>query len=98
MPNNTLTNPMLSVENVLVFYPKDGTVRVCGPACYDAKGPVCACICGGLHHAKGFAFARQNADETLKAIAQRSGDPLQYGCGFLKATDIAGDYYCQASV
>lgn len=32
----------------------DGTVRRCDARCYNAKGSVCRCICGGRFHSLGW--------------------------------------------
>ena len=84
---------MLSAENVLVFYPLNRPVQVCGPACYNAHRPLCNCVCDGLHHRKGFAAAKTMAADTIQAIAVQRGDPIQIADGFIRVKNHLGDYY-----
>ena len=42
---------------------KDGSGKVihrCDARCYNAKGPICECMCNGLNHGKGFSQSVEN--------------------------------------
>ncbi len=41
----------------------DGHQRFCSAKCYNAKGPNCTCICGGMNHGVGPEQAAQNTQE-----------------------------------
>ena len=54
--------------------------RRCDAKCYDAKGPVCDCICGGKNHGKGKQQAQTDMERDfcagLDKAAERAGlDP-----------------------
>jgi len=37
--------------------------RVCSSRCYNAKGSVCVCICGGKNHGVGLEKATENTQQ-----------------------------------
>jgi hypothetical protein len=39
--------------------------RRCDAKCYDAKGSICRCVCGGRNHGKGLDEALSNCREIL---------------------------------
>ena len=47
------------MTTLLKHYNRHGLVGRCDARCYDAKGPICRCICNGRFHGKGFAQAQQ---------------------------------------
>lgn len=52
----------------------NGKILRCDARCYNAKGPICNCCCGGKNHGVGFEQAVRNmkeeADEILKAYQE----------------------------
>lgn len=45
---------------------RDGQGKVagrCDAKCYNAKGPTCKCVCGGVNHGVGIDEAIQNTHE-----------------------------------
>ena len=53
------------------------TVRVCGANCYNAKGDVCHCVCGGRNHGIGFEAAK--AKTLAEADAIVSDHDVEHG-------------------
>lgn len=49
----------------------------CDAKCYDATGPRCHCVCGGMNHGKGLELAteqtRELAADQVRAIEARGG-------------------------
>ena len=41
----------------------EGHIQKCDASCYDAKGDVCTCVCGGMNHGKGLKQAMVNTNE-----------------------------------
>ena len=48
----------------------NGSIRVCDGKCYNAQGPDCDCICGGLNHGVGFIQAKKNTEELANDVLQ----------------------------
>jgi hypothetical protein len=46
--------------------------RACNAKCYDAKGPDCDCMCGGINHGVGEMQARQNCGAMGVAWIERT--------------------------
>lgn len=42
--------------------------RRCDAKCYDAKGPDCDCVCGGMNHGKGLETAQRNTAERAEEL------------------------------
>ena len=42
--------------------------RRCDAKCYDASGPDCDCVCGGMNHGKGEAGAMANTTRYAEKI------------------------------
>lgn len=60
--------------------PGQKRARTCSALCYNAKGPVCCCVCGGVNHGVGFRQAAENtakAAEELQKRAQEEGALIQ---------------------
>jgi len=55
----------------------EGTVGRCDAKCYEAKGPVCDCICHGMNHGAGLERAIERTSnltaEMIKGIEARGG-------------------------
>ncbi len=47
-----------------------GKARVCNQSCYEAKSPVCHCICGGKNHGQGERQARINVREIFLPLIE----------------------------
>ena len=45
--------------------------RRCDARCYDATGPECDCICGGMNHGKGLKAATENTCEHGKMLLEK---------------------------
>ena len=49
----------------------------CDAKCYDAQGPECDCVCGGMNHGAGVQGAtdrtKELAGEMLKEVERRGG-------------------------
>ena len=49
----------------------------CDAKCYDAQGPDCDCVCGGLNHGMGKSHATENtrqlAGTMLDQVKERGG-------------------------
>lgn len=63
---------------ILCTKPDGSNIGRCDARCYEAKGPTCKCICGGMNHGKGLDSAirntalnkeiRQTADAAAKLL------------------------------
>lgn len=53
------------------------STRRCDAKCYQATGPECDCVCGGINHGRGRECAIDNtralAGELLRAVEARGG-------------------------
>ncbi|NPV54541.1 MAG: hypothetical protein HPY71_13670 [Firmicutes bacterium] len=45
-----------------------GGVRKCDSRCYNAKGPICNCVCNGINHGVGLRAALENTRKIAKEI------------------------------
>lgn len=54
---------------LIVEKTSSGRIRTCNSRCYNAKGAVCVCCCGGKNHGVGFDKAIENTRETAEKIA-----------------------------
>ena len=53
----------------------------CDAKCYNADGPECHCVCGGLNHGKGEAQGWETSAELAAKWAAAAGSPeLAAGC------------------
>ena len=48
-----------------------GKTRQCDAHCYDAKEPVCTCVCGGLNHGAGLKAALDNTQAHYKQLVKQ---------------------------
>ena len=46
--------------------PGDKRAHTCDARCYNAKGTVCHCFCGGQNHGKGLASAIANCQAQMQ--------------------------------
>jgi len=60
-----------------------GSSRLCDARCYNAKKPLCVCICGGANHGAGLEQPTKNTDaqatswlEQYRAAHPNMGDTL----------------------
>lgn len=60
---------------LIAVYSSDGCVGRCDAKCYNAEGPECDCICGGVNHGAGLKQAvdntRELADGWIEDYAQK---------------------------
>src|SRR5258708_23234521 len=57
-----------------------GKARVCNQSCYEAKSPVCHCICGGKNHRQSERPTRINVREIfLPPIEAQKGQSREEG-------------------
>ena len=59
--------------------------RVCVAACYNAKGPDCQCICGGLNHGQGVIKAASNAYGMADRILREATGQLSLELGAVRS-------------
>lgn len=66
----------------------DGNERRCDAKCYDADGPDCTCLCGGMNHGQGLQAALDNTAELCRGLCR---EELVYmrGQGFELAPELA---------
>jgi len=50
------------MTTLIAVYNSSGLVGRCDAKCYNAKHPVCTCICGGANHGQGLQKAVENTD------------------------------------
>lgn len=58
------------MTTLITAYDKSGPIGRCDAKCYNAKGAVCRCICGGRNHGVG----RRKAIETTATIGPEDYD------------------------
>lgn len=58
------------MTTLIAVYNSEGCVGRCDEKCYDAKGDVCECVCGGKNHGKG----RQQAIDNIRGGFQEMID------------------------
>jgi hypothetical protein len=54
------------MTTLIAVYSSDGCEGRCDAKCYDAKEPVCNCICGGRNHGAGKKRAMQNTQKLFQ--------------------------------
>jgi hypothetical protein len=67
-----------------------GHTRVCNAACYNAKGPVCECICGGANHSKGLEQAQRNMQEHGAELLARAAEHQPHPIHRRRLRSLAG--------
>lgn len=55
------------MATLIIYKSPHGKRRSCCARCYNAKGPVCQCICEGGNHGVGL---RQATENTLRAAVE----------------------------
>jgi len=60
------------MATLMTFKSADGKADRCDGKCYDARGSVCVCCCGGLNHGVGFVKAFQNTTEHFEEIIEEA--------------------------
>lgn len=55
------------------FKDKSGHFCFCNCRCYNAKGPLCKCICNGLNHGIGSYAASENLDFVIESVENLTG-------------------------
>lgn len=58
--------------------------RRCDAKCYDAMGPECDCVCGGVNHGKGLAEAQANVQELAELQVDQIAEIHGVSAGDLK--------------
>ncbi|MGD0497568.1 MAG: hypothetical protein ABSC23_03930 [Bryobacteraceae bacterium] len=70
---------------LISVYDSEGCVGSCDARCYDAKHPLCDCVCGGRNHAKGeraaIANTAEHAEQWAREYEARRGMTLRFGLG-----------------
>lgn len=61
------------MTTLLAVYTKDGCIGRCDAKCYDAEGPDCDCICGGMNHGVGLREAINISRNTIEDIKENYG-------------------------
>ena len=51
---------------LIAAYNSEGCIGRCDAKCYDATGPDCECICGGMNHGVG----RRKAEDNTRELAE----------------------------
>lgn len=51
------------MATLIAAYNSEGCTGRCDARCYEATGPVCDCICGGMNHGAGRERAEANTSE-----------------------------------
>lgn len=51
----------------------------CDAKCYDAQGPECDCVCGGMNHGAG----KNGATDNTRDLAQKQIDEIAERGGFV---------------
>ncbi len=51
------------MTTLIAAYNSEGCIGRCDAKCYNATGPDCECICGGLNHGAGVEKAMENTRE-----------------------------------
>lgn len=53
------------MSRIMVQESASGEKRVCDGKCYNALGPDCDCICGGMNHGVGYIQAVKNVEDLI---------------------------------
>ena len=61
------------MATVLAVHNSDGCVGRCDAKCYNAKGSICKCVCGGANHGAGLNQAVANVAETVEGRMEHLG-------------------------
>ena len=72
---------------LIAVYDSDSCADRCGIECYDAAGPGCACICGGMNHGAG---RQQAISNTLKYAYQWLDSAIMANPSILAADIMTG--------
>lgn len=57
------------MTTLIAIYNNDGLVGRCDSRCYNARGPRCTCICGGVNHGVGLNRAVENT-QAIEAVIE----------------------------
>ena len=59
------------MTTLIAAYNSEGCTGRCDAKCYNATGPDCECICGGLNHGAGVEKAMENTRELAEEWMRR---------------------------
>lgn len=59
------------MATLIAAYNSEGCTARCDANCYNATGPHCQCICGGMNHGKGHNQAVQNTADHAQAMMEQ---------------------------
>lgn len=57
----------MDMATLIAAYNSEGCIGRCDAKCYNATGPECECICGGMNHGAGQQKAEQNTRELVES-------------------------------
>lgn len=73
--------------NVITKNSPTGITSHCTARCYNSTRKKCTCICKGLLHGKGEAYAKREAPMAAMYLQMRNGD----GSKYYPAVDLVQD-------
>lgn len=73
---------------LIAAYNSDGCIGRCDAKCYEATGPECDCICGGMNHGAGHTKAMDNTREYAEAWMQKYQEGQEERLRFQKNPEV----------
>jgi hypothetical protein len=61
------------MATLIAVYNSEGCIGRCDAKCYNAKGPICNCVCGGMNHGCGHSQAIENTADMVELELEHLG-------------------------
>lgn len=73
---------------LIAAYNSEGCIGRCDAKCYEATGPECNCICGGMNHGAGYTKAMDNTREYAEAWIEKYQEGQEEQLQFRKNPEV----------
>jgi hypothetical protein len=77
------------MTTLIVVSNSEGVIGRCDAKCYNAKRPICECVCNRANHGVGLVKANKNTQAWFKNVALEKGQRATYQSSFFAGINEA---------